>query len=81
MTRLRIPPPEVLLSGLIIMSLIAILLARALKPDASSCHASQPVYSGTIRVGSWDAVLQPGQSVTLPDGDMYTCVISGTQIR
>lgn len=47
--------------------------AGAIGSHAAACHLSQPVYAGTMRVGSWHATLHPGQSVLLPDGDTASC--------
>lgn len=51
----------------------ALCIAGTIGQHAAACHLSQPVFAGTVRVGSWSAVLQQGQSVRLPDGDTASC--------
>jgi hypothetical protein len=51
------------------------------QPPAITCQASQPVYTGTAITGTWHAALQPGDSVTLPDGDTYTCTARGAYVH
>jgi hypothetical protein len=48
---------------------------------AVTCQASQPVYTGTVITGTWHAALQPGDSVTLPDGDTFTCTDRGAYVH
>jgi hypothetical protein len=57
------------------------LVLRVQHAPAVTCQASQPVYTGTVITGTWHAALQPGDSVTLPDGDTFTCTARGAYVH
>ncbi len=66
------------------MFLVAGLTAAGILRDRQDpgCHLTQPVYSASYTlIGTWQATLPLGRSVTLPDGDTATCTRSGLSIR
>lgn len=46
-------------------------------PGHGPCYASEPVYAGTVAVGTLTVDMQPGQSVLTPDGDTLRCTRAG----
>jgi multisubunit Na+/H+ antiporter MnhG subunit len=67
--------------ALVILATVGVLRLTHHYDPAVTCRASQPVYTGTVVTGTWHAELSPGDSVTLPDGDTYTCTARGAYVH